>query len=92
MKKMNKYLKVIFTEMCNRVDAKYEDIDFQKDDWYYDYEWTQAEEDKFLAWLADYLYINKKARVDLYGIHTKSKKLCDTASKNFCFYSWKIKK
>jgi len=88
---MDKYLKTIFTEMCNRVDADYDSIDFQKEDWYYQYEWTQEEENSFIEWVADYLYNNSEARKILYGIHIKNKKLCKKAAEGLIFYCWKIK-
>ena len=89
---MNEYLKIVLTEMCNRVQADFNSIDFKQIDWYYKYEWTQEEEDSFIKWLSNYLYETPKARQVLYELRSKSKKLCEKAANGFRFYCWKLKK
>lgn len=49
------YLTDIFKEMCKRVGADYDEMDFSKDKWYEDYTWTEREKEKFIAWFAKYL-------------------------------------
>ena len=90
MLKHNKYLKKVLKEMCKRVGADYDKIDFKKDDWFSKYEWTEKEQDNFEGWLVGYLQRNKKAREKMMNIPAKafSKKI----AVNFIFaYGWKLK-
>ena len=34
---MNQYLEIILKEMCNRVNANYDEIDFKSENWYIQY-------------------------------------------------------
>ena len=88
---MNPYMKEVLTEMCNRVGANYDEIDFKEQEWYYKYEWTRKEELDFLDWYADYLYTNTKARKSLYRTLPRTKKACKKAADMFIFYTWKLK-
>ncbi len=45
----------ILTEMCKRVGADKETIDFKKRNWFLEYEWTFEEEDDFTKWLGKFL-------------------------------------
>ena len=49
------YFTDILKEMCRRVGANYEDIDFSKDEWYLDYSWSKSDQDQFIEWFARYL-------------------------------------
>ena len=87
---MNKYLVKILTKMCKSVGAKFKDIDFNQDSWFYNYTWTTAEEIKYKKWLIRYLKWNKKALQSLtHFAHTaKVEKIAD----NFIWnYGWKVK-
>ena len=88
-----KHLKIILTEMCNRVNANYDDIDFKQHDWYYTYSWTKEEEKEFISWLARYLYNNKEARLEL--LNNSIRKViykCNLYAMTFAFnYGWKFK-
>lgn len=90
MKEFNKYLIVILKELCRRVGAKYEKIDFMKENWFREYEWTEDEETDFKKWLLDYLYNNAEARRELTTIRRKNKKHCKSIADWFCFnHGWK---
>lgn len=58
MKKKNLhgvYLTDVLQEMCRRVGADYDEIDFSKTDWFLDYSWTEKEQDKFIEWFSQHL-------------------------------------
>ena len=83
---------VILKEMCRRVGATYEDIDFEKEGWFREYEWTENEEEDFKKWLVNYLYNSTKARRELTTIGHKNKKWCQTFADFWSFnYCWKYK-
>jgi len=89
---MNKYLKEILIEMCKRVNAKYEDIDFKKEQWFLEYEWTNEEEASFINWLVDYMKQNKEARDTLMMFPRNNKRDLERFANSFIFnYGWKYK-
>jgi len=49
------YFTDVLTEMCKRVGADYEEIDFSEDGWYDTHSWTLQEKLKFEEWFAQYL-------------------------------------
>jgi hypothetical protein len=86
----NPYLRVILEKLCSYVNVKYEDIDFNKDNWFWDYEYTKKESEEFIEWLIDYMKGNKSVRKGLMTYPLK------TLVKNFVIqfeanYGWKIK-
>jgi hypothetical protein len=86
---MNEELKTILNEMCLRVNANPEEIDFKSKDWYLKHTWTIKEQDDFIKWLADFLYTNKKAR-KLFNMFSSSKKSCNQVAMFFVSdYGWK---
>jgi hypothetical protein len=87
---MNQELKTILDEMCSRVNANPEDIDFKSKDWYLKYTWTEEEQDDFIKWLSNFIYNNSKAR-KVFSI-PKSKKYCNKVSGMFVLnYGWRTK-
>ena len=62
---MNEGLKCVLEEMCKRVGANYNSIDFKEPGWYNKYSWTQEEEAEFIRWLADKLMTDKNIRKEL---------------------------
>lgn len=90
---LGKHKIIVLCEMCRVVgfcvaSASY----FKQPKWYHDYEWTQAQEDKFVEWMADYLFNNKEAREEFMEFPTRNKKRCKEAARGFMFYcGWKIK-
>lgn len=88
----DKYLAPILQEMCKRVDAPYDEIDFKKEGWFMDYEWTEKEEDSFEEWLVEYMHKNNKARRELMTLSSKNKKYLKEFAQWFVFdYGWKYK-
>jgi hypothetical protein len=91
-KKFGKHLTVVLKEMCKRVKAPYKDIDFQKENWFREYEWTEEQEKDFSNWMTDYLYTNKEARNEISYSYIKTKKeLKKVADFFIMMYGWKIK-
>lgn len=89
MKNMPEELKTILNEMCSRVNANPEDIDFKSKDWYLKYTWTEEEQDDFIKWLADFLHTNNKAR-KLFNMIGNSKKQCKRGAMFFnLYFGWK---
>lgn len=86
------YLTDVLTEMCDRVGAEYESIDFTKDEWYLDYSWTKSEQDKFIDWFSTFLQ-NKGVRQELCKypplVRTKKERL-EFAQKFVSEFGWKI--
>lgn len=88
-----KYLKHIMKEMCRRVGADYDSIDFSEPNWYNKYEWTEQESDDFVDWLSKFFIKNKEARLDILDTESTNKKLIDEFCKMFAFnYGWRFKK
>ena len=89
---MGEHTIIVLKEMCNRVNADYDSIDFKAERWSMEYSWTEKEQDEFKDWLADYLYNNTKARREITGYNIKNKKSCNTTAMWFAFnFGWKYK-
>ena len=90
---MKEHLQTILKEMCKRVDADFESIDFRKDNWYWEYTWTQDQENSFSEWLFEYLMHNKKAREEIMTNPCKDKmRIHDAVMWFLVAYGWKVKK
>ena len=90
--KMGKHLEFILRDMCSRVGAKFNKIDFKKPNWFMDYTWTQKQEDEFAKWMGDYLYTHKEAQDEVLASRISTKKLMSKAVMMFLFdYGWSIK-
>jgi hypothetical protein len=92
-----KHINVVLKEMCSRVGANFDNMDFSDKPeipYYQLYEWSGEEEKKFSDWLADYVYKNPEARKTLAEyptlIRTKkgSKKFADFF---IAVHGWKTK-
>lgn len=97
MKKNNSefgpYLSYILKEMCKKVGADFNKINFKEEGWFSEYEWTIEEEAEFIKWMIDYLYRTTDARKELLKFNTKNKKLLERTVKGFILnYGWKYKK
>lgn len=89
--KFGKHLVIVLKEMCKRVNAKFEDIDFCQDDWFRQYEWTEQGQKDFEKWLADHIYSNEEARQELTIDVIKDERLCKEFAALFCSnYGWKF--
>jgi hypothetical protein len=79
----------ILKEMCNRVNADYDAINFKEDGWYQKYEWTMEEQDDYQTWLEN--HPDKDVHRTLNSTRSKSDK-ARKASLFVSFYGWKTKK
>lgn len=86
---MHEYIETALKEMCSRVNAKYEDVDFQENWWFMNYSWTKEQEDDYLKWLTNYLKPIKVRSVftDFPRIYKEDK----VASWFVLNYGWKTK-
>lgn len=83
MKKISKeHSEIILREMCLRVGVSYEDMDFSKENWYWDHEWSREEENDFIKWLAHFLAHHK---------YSTKKRANHEAEKIVFNYGWKTK-
>ena len=90
---MNKYLKEILKKQCQIVKADYNKMNFKKENWFLDYEWTEIEQDKFIDWLVEYMKKNKEARNSLMSIPSTNKRFLEKFANGFVLnYGWRTKK
>lgn len=83
-------LAAVLTEMCRRVGADYNTIDFSDERWYNSCEWTVRECKTFQKWLSDYLYNSSKVRRELMKYSYKRRKSCDDFAQGFTFqFGWR---
>lgn len=86
---MNEYLKIILKEMCKRVGADYDKIDFKSKGWFRKYSWREKDEEDFKQWLIEFLNKNKKAKQELMRLHSH-KSFYEKFANQFLFnYGWK---
>lgn len=87
------YFTDVLKELCARVGANFEDIDFSKDGWFKEYSWTEDEEKDFVIWFAKFLN-HKGARTEitkypsLLKLRSQREKFARKFVSNF---GWKIK-
>jgi len=92
--KIEEHLEIILREMCSRVNVKFEDVDFTRDDWADTQTWTIPQEKEFQAWLYEYFVKNKDcvlAMSDFRSTETISTTQLQQLVKEFTlFYGWGI--
>ena len=87
-----KGLEEIIKKQCEIVGANYSKINFKKKNWFWDYEWTNEQQNEFIEWLTDYMKDNKEARNDLMQRPSSVKKILERFAREFVFnYGWKTK-
>jgi len=59
------HLKEVIKMQCLYANVDFEDIDFDKPDWFSIYSWSRSQEDQFKSWVINYLKNNIKARRQL---------------------------
>lgn len=88
--KMQKYLKVIIKEMCNRVGVNFDKVNFKNKEWFMKHEWTEKEQDNFREWLISYLSKEKEARQEIMRIPSNNKRFVEDAANQFILmWGWK---
>ena len=96
---MTKHLTIVLKEMCKRVGADFDSIDFKSDDtkgselWFHLYEWNLKEEYDFNRWFYKYLSSNTEAREELMEQPSKNARILDGFVNMFVFtYGWAYSK
>jgi hypothetical protein len=80
-------LTAILVEMCKRVGANFDDLNFQEDGWYNLYTWSAEEQLDFEKWIIN--HPDKKV-IEVLG-HYKNKKDKQTKASLFTlWYGWKL--
>lgn len=78
--------------MFSTVKLKYKPETVKQPEWFMKATWTQAEQVKFGAWLAKYLYEHTEAQKELFTFARKSKKLQSERAAMFVMsYGWRLK-
>lgn len=90
---MTESMKYVLEKMCSYVNVKYEDVDFKKDNWYWDHLWTIEQEKDFCDWLENELLTNNKVRKELTNLpYRPNKKRVKLAVMMFNLaYGWKTR-
>lgn len=90
---MSESIIYVLKKMCSYVNVEYEDIDFTKNNWYWEYEWTKEEETDFIEWLTNEIKTNNNIRKELSTLpYRPSKKRCNTFANHFnMMFGWKTK-
>lgn len=89
---MGEHLKKILSEMCNRVDTTFDQVDFLKKDWYLKKSWTSKEQESFSDWFVNYLKKNSGARNEIMAIKSSNTNRVKKVVDEFIFnYGWKTK-
>jgi hypothetical protein len=89
---MGEHLKIILQRMFEQSGHIFSEKFTQKKNWFWKHTWTLAEEQEFIEWLTNYLYINSGARKELMGHSGKNKSICKAFARMFTFnYGWKTK-
>ena len=88
---MEKGLEIILREMCRRVGADFEKINFKEKGWFKNYSWSIDSEKAFKEWLITSLLENKETRKALLGTTAKlTKRKAKDAAAFFVFnYGWR---
>ena len=86
------HLLKILTEMCNRVGADVNEVDFHANDWFWQYTWAGSQQDDFISWLINYLKTNREARKEICRRPSmRSKAHLTMVAESFVFnWGWKI--
>jgi hypothetical protein len=94
MSELGEHTQIVLREMCKRVGADYEKIDFKDEinPYYFKHDWTDDDQSDFAKWMTQYLYNNEKARQEIMAVPRKTKKYCKNVANHFVFnHGWKIK-
>lgn len=87
---MEKHLQKILREMCRRVGADFNEMDFRRENWFLDYTWKEEDEENFKEWLESYFRSSKEAREEIMAIPSKNKNFIKEAVRMFILsYGWK---
>lgn len=93
LKQKNPKLVEILEKMCEMVGVKIEDVDFDDENWFWQYEWTIDEEKQYTDWLAEKIINDKQLRKDVFDCNIQvNLGLARSLAKMFVFnWGWKLK-
>lgn len=92
MEEMNAQVKIVLEKQCEIVGARYEDVDFNDDLWFFSYQWTKDQEYEFIEWLTNHLQTDREARNNIMNIPSRNRRICRQAAQSFAFnFGWKYK-
>jgi len=87
--KFSPALEKVLTMMCEIIGVKYEDIDFDYEEWYMQYDWTKEQQDQFKQDLYQAITDSPKFFEDLFA-SKGSKRLLKAQIEFFIMsYGWK---
>lgn len=93
MAKHPKWIGIIFREMFKRVGVRFTYKAIEKDGWFHQHEWTQAEEDDYKKWLRKWLDDNCRQYVD--NMNWRKSMPASIKEKTLSYflflYGWRIK-
>jgi hypothetical protein len=88
---MTKNLELVMKEMCSRVGADFDKMNFKSTNWFQKYTWPQTEENLFVRWLVGTMMVNKEMRQEMMAFPSKRPKDLEKFAREFvCNYGWKI--
>jgi hypothetical protein len=89
-KGLGKHTKIVMKEMCKRVNANFNKINFLEPLWFHKYTWNDKQEEDFRIWFEKYLWKNRSAREEICRYSIRDKKMISAAVRWFIFdYGWK---
>lgn len=85
-------VRVALWVMCVMVGAPYRKIDFKRDGWFWEYTWSEKQQDRFEGFLTGYLKLSRRARIDFTGSPWTYEGKCRKVAHSFTMnYGWKVK-
>ena len=93
LEKQQKHIITVLKEMFKRVNAPWKGIDYcRKEHWFWNYEWTEKEQDDFSEWVKEYLKGSKEAQRELMEFPSNNKQSLQKWADMFIMnYGWKLK-
>ena len=89
---MHEEVEIVLKKQCEIVGVKYEDVDFNNDLWFFEYQWTKDQESEFIEWLTNHLQTRKEARAIIMNMPSRNKSMCKRTAEAFAFnFGWKYK-
>lgn len=84
-------LYTILEKMCECVGITIQDVNWDDEEWFRQYEWSAKEQDQFIKWL--YKFLNSKpAMMELTGHSIRNAKTRNSVAISFAlYYGWKVK-
>lgn len=82
----------ILKKLCKMVDTDFKKMNFAKENWYLQHEWTNEQENEFRIWLTSLLKHSSKARNSIMIHNIKDDVFISKFVESFIlFYGWKLK-